>query len=110
MNAKEELTKVLNARNLTIIGGIIAYNTIGENVEYKFNAYKNEEEFLEAISHIDYNDGYGIQELYGNIYCVDKITNEPVWLERAEYDGSEWWHIVSIPKIYLLNGILAITK
>jgi hypothetical protein len=110
MNAKEELVKLLNARNLTIIGGTIAYNTIGNNIECKFSDYENEEAFLNAISHIDYCDGYGIQELYGNIYCVDKATNEPVWLERAEYDGSEWWHAVRIPKIYRINGIVAINK
>jgi hypothetical protein len=38
--------------------------------------------------------------LYGNIYCIDKITNEPVWLTRGEYDGSEWWDINRIPNIY----------
>lgn len=43
----------------------------------------------------DYNDGYGTQEFMGFITLKDC----DVWLERREYDGSEWWQVVRKPKI-----------
>lgn len=34
----------------------------------------------------DYDNGYGGQELFGTVWLKDGT-----WLERGEYDGSEWW-------------------
>lgn len=39
-----------------------------------------------------YDNGYGGQELFGYIVFTDGT-----WLERAEYDGSEWWTYKQIP-------------
>lgn len=47
---------------------------------------EDEEEFLNALGSIDYDDSYGTQELYGYVVFKDNT-----WLERHEYDGSEWW-------------------
>ena len=34
----------------------------------------------------EYDDGYGDQELFGNIWYADGT-----WSDRGEYDGAEWW-------------------
>lgn len=39
-----------------------------------------------------YSEGYGSQELFGIITFTDGS-----WLERSEYDGSEWWSYKSTP-------------
>lgn len=39
-----------------------------------------------------YDNGYGGQKLFGYIVFTDGT-----WLERAEYDGSEWWTYKQIP-------------
>ncbi len=44
------------------------------------------EEFLGRLD-FEYDSGYGGQELFGTIW----LTKENTWLERGEYDGSEWW-------------------
>ena len=41
---------------------------------------------------INYDDGYGGQELFG--YVVFKNNS---WLERYEYDGAESWHFKQCP-------------
>ena len=41
-----------------------------------------------------YDDGYGGQELFGNIWYHDGT-----WSERGEYDGSEWWEYKACPPI-----------
>lgn len=35
---------------------------------------------------VEYDTGFGGQELYGYVMFHDES-----WLERHEYDGSEWW-------------------
>lgn len=48
--------------------------------------------FWETIEGLSYYDGYGGQELFGKVWL-----SEGVWLERGEYDGSEWWRIHRYP-------------
>ena len=54
---------------------------------------KDYDAFIKSLD-INYNAGFGGQELYGNIWFTDGS-----WAERGEYDGSEWWEIPSEPKI-----------
>ena len=57
-------------------------------------------DFLKEID-FDYDDGYGCQELFGNVWFDDGS-----WLDRGEYDGAEWWSYRRIPEIpaYLSNN------
>ena len=55
--------------------------------------YFSFEEF-KKISNEEYDDGFGGQEVVTDILIVGK----DFWLERHEYDGSEWWEFKSIPK------------
>jgi hypothetical protein len=48
--------------------------------------------FLE-IADREYNSGYGGQEV--NTALV--VVGDDWWLERCEYDGSEWWEFNTIP-------------
>ena len=41
----------------------------------------------------EYDDGYGDTEVKDNL----QIVGENWWLERHEYDGSEWWEFKSLP-------------
>lgn len=47
---------------------------------------EDEMKFLEFLKSVDYDPGYGWQELYGII-----VFEDGSWLERWEYDGSEGW-------------------
>ena len=49
------------------------------------------EKFLQDID-VEYDNGYGIQHLYGTIWCKDGV-----WIERGEYDGAEWWEYKKTP-------------
>lgn len=56
----------------------------------------SEDELKDFINSLDYNydDGYGTQEVYGEI-----VFNDNSWLERFEYDGSERWDLKKTPSI-----------
>ena len=51
------------------------------------------EDFLE-IAPEHYNSGFGGQEIASDLL----IVGNDFWLERHEYDGSEWWEYKSKPK------------
>lgn len=42
-----------------------------------------------------YNNGYGGQEIASDLV----IVGPDWWLERQEYDGSEWWEFQTLPRL-----------
>lgn len=119
INAKTELEEILEDNNKTtsdILCGRI-YIDIGQNykilkdspsmckfkkemkekeVEAKLKLNYTEDDLKEFLMKIDeeYYCGYGGQELLGMIWLKDGS-----WLERREYDGSEWWIYKKYPEI-----------
>ena len=51
-------------------------------------------EQFKAVSNFNYDNGYGGNEIEGSL----KIVGDNWWLERGEYDGSEWWEFKKMPK------------
>lgn len=49
-------------------------------------------DFCYVAKDIDYDAGYGCAEI-NNIM----IIGDNWWMERAEYDGSEWWEFKTAP-------------
>lgn len=56
---------------------------------------------VDSLKELYYDSGYGIQEVFGYI-----IFKDNTWLERHEYDGSEWWEYKDINKIFERIGKL----
>lgn len=50
---------------------------------------------LKTIFDIEYYDGFGAQEINPDLLVV----GDDWWLERHEYDGSEWWEFKTMPKM-----------
>ena len=47
-----------------------------------------------ALADQEYDSGYGSPEVATDLLVV----GENFWLERHEYDGSEWWEFKDLPK------------
>ena len=100
-NAKEELLNAIEQSKQTIICAIIKDHDPENNYHDREllitlkHGYSEEDyaTFLNAID-FEYDDGFGGQELYGTVW----LTNGE-WLERGEYDGSEWWDHNKLPEI-----------
>jgi len=50
--------------------------------------------FKAVLASIDYDNGFGTQHLFGTIWL-----NDGTWMDREEYDGSEWWSHCMRPSI-----------
>jgi hypothetical protein len=83
MNLLEETIKTLRDNGKTIFD-IEWFGTT--DCEYNCD--------LQELINIDYDDGYGVSEVPSDFILVGK----DFWLERHEYDGSEWWEYKSIPE------------
>jgi len=53
---------------------------------------EDEMNFIKVLHSIDYDNGFGIQQFFGII-----VFKDGTWMERREYDGSEWWEHYRIP-------------
>lgn len=51
-------------------------------------------DFFRMADEIDYDNGYGWQEINPELYITMKDGS---WFKRKEYDGSEWWSHVEVP-------------
>jgi len=100
-NAKEELLGMLertksSIKCATLTVGREYWEEVTKNIINLREGYSKEEyeEFLNRLD-FEYDNGYGGQELYGIVWLMEENT----WLERGEYDGSEWWEYNKCPKI-----------
>lgn len=96
MNAKEEFLKRITG--FKVICATVDLGDCWDDNKTIFNLKPKytEDEYQKFINSLDfnYNDGYGRQNLFGTIWCEDGV-----WMDRGEYDGSEWWDVHSYPVI-----------
>lgn len=83
MNLLEETKKILENNNKTL-----------EDILWigSFKNFVDVNEFIK-IADVEYDSGYGSPQVAENLLVVGVNW----WLERHEYDGSEWWEYKSIP-------------
>ena len=95
-NAKEEfLQKVKSIDNVRCARIVYEPDLDKEVVAILKEEFTSEEatEFLNTLD-LEYDNGYGIQQLFGVIWMKDGS-----WYERGEYDGAEWWQHKVCPDI-----------
>jgi len=97
MNAKEELLDIIENKNITIKCAHLYTEYLFKNepifilkCNYTLDEYNN---FLKELD-FEYDNGYGMQHLYGIVWLSDNT-----WLSRSEYDGSEYWVHNILPEI-----------
>ena len=78
-----------------------------DDVLYVFNSfgYCSWEEF-EKLANFDYNNGYGLVAIDLNLI----VRGSDWWLERAEYDGSEWWEYKTLPMLMPNTKIVKMSR
>ena len=95
-NAKEELLRMLSDINKTE-ADIARLKCVAIS-----DCIENTKKEIFSIHDLDfeYSEGYGAQELFGLV-----LFNDGSWLERGEYDGSEWWEYKKTPTDEDFNSI-----
>lgn len=57
--------------------------------------YRIEVDRFIELANVNYDNGYGIEEVATDLIVVGADW----WLERHEYDGSEWWEYKAMPQM-----------
>jgi hypothetical protein len=96
VNAKEEFLKI--TKDYKVIAANISFGDSWTVEEDRFKlkplyTKKDYENFLHFLDR-EYDSGYGGQKLFGVIYCEDGV-----WIDRGEYDGSEWYNVHKYPSL-----------
>jgi hypothetical protein len=92
-NAKEEFLEAVTGRD--VVAAIVKHDgktfllRQGYTVQDRIN-------FLNNLD-FEYRSGYGAQNLFGTVWLKNGK-----WLDRGEYDGSEWWELREMPAIPLV--------
>lgn len=71
-----------------------SYRDYSRYPEYECVIYKSTWEDFRSKANFEYDNGYGSNEIPMDLIVVGK----DFWLERAEYDGSEWWEFKEMPE------------
>lgn len=77
MNLLNETIKVLQREGLTL----------DDALWFGCRSFEIEKEDFIKLADKDYDSGYGAQQVASDLI----IVGDSWWLERGEYDGSEWW-------------------
>lgn len=95
MNAKKEFLEATLAFSV-ICAQIRIEHRYDDNTVFTLNQDYTEEELNEFLNNLDfeYDNGYGIQHLFGTIWCKNNI-----WFRRHEYDGAECWEYHKYPNL-----------
>lgn len=89
-NAKQEFLHEVNNKAIKCVEIRVNQSDIDLKIDFTDEEYTL---FLEKLN-IEYDSGYGGQELYGLIWYSNGD-----WSERGEYDGAEWWEYKTTPEI-----------
>lgn len=96
MNAKTEFLDAINLTDSPVLCAQICMDewNIYKNLRLPLS-YTSEQwdKFLEKLD-FTYDDGFGSQKVFGTVWFLDGT-----WMERGEYDGSEWWEHKKCPEI-----------
>ena len=88
INAQQELLSVLDniGKTPSDISWMLVYTA----------DYSGVSEAFTSIDQLDfkYDNDYETQKLFGIVFF-----NDNTWLERGEYDGSEWWEHITAPTL-----------
>lgn len=101
MNVKESLLEVVKSNNLEILK-IDLFNDFELFVR---EGTRERNEYCKTYATLDDLD-FDIEafllndEVRGIVYCQDKDTKEPVWIEPCSDECYSWWQVSRVPKFY----------
>lgn len=101
MSVKESLLEVVKSNNLEIIK-IDLFNDFELFVR---KGTRERNEYCKTYATLDDLD-FDIEafllndEVHGIVYCQDKDTKEPVWIEPCSDECCSWWQVSRVPKFY----------
>ena len=107
INIKKSILEIIEKNNLEILK-IDLYND--EESSARFYGWERDKscKVYTTLEDLDFEvDSIFMQEeVRGIVYCQDKDTKEPVWIESRGDEGGSWWEVNRVPEFYKTKNFL----
>ena len=101
INIKKSLLEVVEKNNLEILKIDLCNNDAAFD---RFIKVEMDEscKIYTTLEYLDFEEEslWGHYEIYGVVYCQDKDTKEPVWINPGGDAGMSWWEVNRVPDFY----------
>lgn len=101
INIKESLMEIIEKNNLEILK-IDLYNdetAFAKSINIELDESCKIYTTLESLD-FKTDPNYWHDEVRGMVYCQDKDTKEPVWIESWGDECFSWWQVNRVPNFY----------
>ena len=101
INIKKSILKIVEKNNLEIL----KIDLINDEESFVRSYGKERNEFCKVYNSLDDLD-FEVEsfvmsdEVLGTVYCRDKDTKEPVWIESRGDEEMSWWEVNRVPDFY----------
>lgn len=101
INIKESILEIVEKNNLEIL----KIDLMNDEESFVRSYNKERNEFCKAyttLKDLDFEveSIFVHDEVRGMVYCKDKDTKEPVWIESRGDEGMSWWEVNRVPEFY----------
>ena len=101
INVKKSILEIVEKNNLEILK-IDLYND-EESFARSYNRERDEYcKTYTTLKDLDFEVEFIFvyDVVRGTVYCRDKDTKEPVWIESRGDEGGSWWEVNRVPEFY----------
>lgn len=102
INIKKSILEVVKDNNLEILK--IDLVNSDEAFARRYNKDRNmfSCKVYTTLEDLDFkvNSVFWHDDVLGTVYCQDKDTKEPVWIESRGDEGGSWWEVNRVPDFY----------
>lgn len=101
INVKESILSVVKKSNLEIL----KIDLMNDEESFVRSYGKERNEFCKVYTTLEDLD-FEVESIFvydvvrGMVYCQDKDTKEPVWIESCGDEGGSWWEVNRVPEFY----------
>ena len=101
INVKKSILGIVEKNNLEIL----KIDLMNDEESFVRSYNKEINEFCKAyttLKDLDFEveSIFVHDEVRGMVYCQDKDTKEPVWIESRGDEGGSWWEVNRVPDFY----------
>ena len=101
INIKESILEIVEKNNLEIL----KIDLMNDEESFVRSYNKERNEFCKVYNSLDDLD-FEVESIFmhdevrGIVYCKDKDTKEPVWIESRGDEEVSWWEVNRVPEFY----------
>lgn len=102
INIKKSILEVVKDNNLEIL----KIDLVNSDEAFARHYNKDRNMFTckvyTTLEDLDFkvNSVFWHDDVLGTVYCQDKDTKEPVWIESRGDEGGSWWEVNRVPDFY----------